>query len=130
MDVLNGIQESSNLSKAFFCESNLKHVNDLIRYQVWLSTNEKYIIGQQNEFELIMIMRSIYLQEALNQPHNIGKQVNDLNNSVVSQTVPRLIAEVKQFLTYNNEIVEERKILPRSINPSIKGHKSLEQHPW
>ena len=129
-NILQGIQEDSPLSQAFFSECNLNHLNDLLRYQVWVDSGEKYVIGKQDAQQLIMIMRSVYLQESLNQPDNIPKQVNELNESIIKQTVPKLISEVQQFIQYNTEINEDRKILQHSVNPSIKGSKSLEMHPW
>tara|TARA_Y100000389_G_C17308048_1_gene436466 strand:- start:66 stop:458 length:393 start_codon:yes stop_codon:yes gene_type:complete len=130
MNSLQGIQSSSPLSEYFFSRCNMKTINDEIRYRVWLESKRQYKIGNQDESQLQMIMRSIYLQEALNQPDNIEKQVLELNKSVIAYAIPRIMTEVKQHVTYNEDIQKERQIMPHSVNPSIKGFKNLEYKPW
>tara|TARA_Y100000389_G_scaffold204928_1_gene260916 strand:- start:10243 stop:10638 length:396 start_codon:yes stop_codon:yes gene_type:complete len=130
MEVLQGIQESSPLSRAFFSECNIQQMNDLIRYNIWVMSDKKYKIGNQDVSQLKMIMRSVYLQEALNQPTNIQDQVNDLNKSILEYILPRLMSEIKQYVEYNKEINSERTIMPHSINLSMKGSRSLEQKPF
>tara|TARA_Y100000389_G_C17465470_1_gene525106 strand:+ start:4262 stop:4654 length:393 start_codon:yes stop_codon:yes gene_type:complete len=130
MNSLQGIQSSSPLSIAFFSDCNMNNLNDQIRYNVWLQSKKQYKIGNQDPEQLQVVMRSIYLQEALNQPDNIPQQVHDLNNSVMSYVLPRMMSEIKQYVKYNDDINEERQILPHSVNPSIKGSKNLQYNPW
>lgn len=130
MNSLKGIQTSSPLSVAFFSECNMRSVNDQLRYMIWLESDKKFRIGNQDQEQLQVIMRSIYLQEALNKPDNIEQQVQELNKSVLKYAVPRMMSEIKQYVKYNEDINQDRTILPHSVNPSIKGSKNLTYNPW
>ena len=126
VDELKGIQSSSRLSRAFFSNENISNIQDNIRYSVWLNTNKQYIIGTQNEYELKIIMRSVYLQNALNQEDNITQQILNLNNIVLKYCVKQVTSQVIQYINYQKEINSNRYIPAHSINANSRGEKSLE----
>jgi len=126
MDELKGIQISSRLSRAFFSPENISNIQDNIRYSVWINTNKEYIIGNQNEYELKIIMRSVYLQNALNQEDNITTQILNLNNLVLNYCVKQVTSQVIQYINYQKEINSNRHIMDHSINTNSRGEKSLE----
>jgi len=126
VDELKGIQSSSRLSKAFFSNENISNIQDNIRYSVWINTNKQYIIGTQNEYELKIIMRSVYLQNALNQEDNITQQILTLNNIVLQYCVKQVTSQVIQYINYQKEINSNRNIPAHSINVNSRGEKSLE----
>jgi len=64
MEELKGIQSLTPLSRAFFSKQNISSLHTNIRYQVWLDTNKQHVISAQSNEELILIMRSIYLQNS------------------------------------------------------------------
>lgn len=126
MDELKGIQISSRLSRAFFSSENISNIQDNIRYNVWINTNKKYIIGNQNEYELKIIMRSVYLQNALNQEDDITTQILILNNLVLNYCVKQVTSQVIQYINYQKEINSDRHIMDHSINTNSRGEKTLE----
>jgi len=126
MDELKGIQISSRLSRAYFSSENISNIQDNIRYNVWINTNKKYIIGNQNEYELKIIMRSVYLQNALNQEDDITTQILNLNNLVLNYCVKQVTSQVIQFINYQKEINSDRHIMDHSINTNSRGEKTLE----
>jgi hypothetical protein len=130
MDELKGIQYNTPLSYAFFSADNIKSIQASIRYQVWLRSDKKHIIGNQSEEELKVIMRSIFLQNSLNQENDIIGQVRELTGLVISYAVKMILTEIKQFVSYNKEISAPRQIMNHSINTSIRGSRQLEQKPW
>tara|TARA_B100002052_G_scaffold79761_2_gene72783 strand:- start:1054 stop:1446 length:393 start_codon:yes stop_codon:yes gene_type:complete len=130
MDELKGIQISSRLSRAFFSPENISNIQDNIRYNVWINTNKEYIIGNQNEYELKIIMRSVYLQNALNQEDNITTQILNLNNLVLNYCVKQVTSQVIQYINYQKEINSDRYIMDHSINTNSRGEKSLEMKFW
>lgn len=95
-----GIQDCSQLSKIYFSKANVKLVQDMLRYNVWLKSDKKYVIGEQSTVELEIVMRSVYLQHARNLPYKIKEQVRELNNIAIHQMTPRVISEVEQYLGY------------------------------
>ena len=98
LEALKGIQNCTPLNRTYFSPENVQLVHDMVRYNVWLKSNKKYLIGEQSNIELEIIMRSIYLQFARNLPFKIKEQVAELNNIVGQQVVPRLISEVEQYV--------------------------------
>jgi|TARA_Y100000768_G_C23734114_1_gene566264 hypothetical protein len=130
MDELKGIQYNTPLSYTFFSANNIKYIQTNLRYQVWLHSNKTHVIGNQSEEELKVIMRSIFLQNSLNQENDIIGQVRDLNALVISYAVKMILTEIKQFVSYNKEISAPRQIMNHSINTSIRGSRQLEQKPW
>lgn len=130
MDELKGIHTSTPLSCAFFSNQNLSALQTKIRYQVWLESNKTHIIGNQSIDELKLIMRSIFLQNGLNQPGNILGQVQELNAMVINFCVRNILVSVTQYLEYNKHIQGDRDIIPHSINVSNRGNKQLTLKPW
>jgi len=113
------------LNQAFFSQKNIKIVQNGLRHNVWKKTDKKYIIGEQSETELVVVMRSIFLQYAKNLPNDIAGQIEELNQMVIDDLTPSLISNVKQYYEY---LEDKRKIpepISRSINVSSKGSKTL-----
>ena len=78
----------------------------------------------------MLIMRSIYLQNGLNQPNHILRQVQELNSMVIDYSVEKIIVSVRQYLAYNKHISGARDILPHSVNVSNRGSKQLTIKPF
>ncbi len=97
---LYGIQNSSLLSRVFFSKANVQLVQDMIRYNVYIKSNKKYIIGPQSNIDQSIIMRSIYLQNARNLNYKITEQVKELNEMVMTSASPRVISEAEQYMGY------------------------------
>jgi len=123
---LKGIQTDSKLSRTYFSSENISNLQDNIRYMVWLNTNKEHIIAKQNDYELTIIMRSVYLQNALNQEDNIQEQISMLNNIVLDYCVKQITSQVLQFINYQKEINSNRYIMPHSMNTNSSGEKTLE----
>ncbi len=130
MDELKGILQNNPLSCAFFSKQNIDSLQTTIRYNVWLKTNKKHIIGKQSNKELNIIMRSVYLQYSKNLPNNILNQVKELNRIVLEFAIDKIIVQLKQYIEYQNHVNGNRQILPHSINMSSRGSKQLTIKPW
>lgn len=128
-NVLRGVYDESLLSQLYFSHQNIENLDKQLRYQVFLLSNHQYTLGPQNRTELIIIMRSIYLNYA----QHIGKtktsiteQIRRLNNIVIEQTAPRLLSNTTQYLYYLRDANEIHKVvLPLPVNVSNKGTKLL-----
>lgn len=126
---LNGIQEISNLSYAFFSKENIKIIQNAIRKGIYDKSNGKFIIGEQDYDTLNIIMRSIYLQNSRNLETNIQKQIISLNNLVINYCVNQIYGEVNGYLKYKNDI----STLAVPMNLPIYANKTtntLELKPW
>lgn len=128
IEVIRGIHSSTPLSCAFFANDNIEKIHQMIRYLVWKSTNE--IIDKQSTDALLVIMRSVYLQYGRNQPCNIEQQTEELNVHTVKALLPNLITELKQHVSYREEIVSVRTLPDHPMNTNIRATKTLERNPW
>jgi len=124
-NALRGIVESTLLSKVFFSRDNMKIIQNAIRAEVYRLTENKYVIGEQSESQLEIIMRSIYLQFAYPGVKCITSEVKRLNKVVVEDIVPNLISEVLQYDSYLADIKVANKIMDLPRDVSIKGTKQL-----
>ena len=75
--------------------------------------------------ELLIIMRSIYLQYGKNLKCKIEEQVRDLNKKVTDYSVDRIIVEISKFLEYKDQINKTPLPLSHPKNLSNSGEKSL-----
>ena len=98
-DVMKNI-EINPVSNLFFSQRNVDHIQMLMIQQVCQRSGGKFNISKQDQNELLIIMRSIYLQYAKHLPHHVNEQVAELNKQVIYDTVPRLLVNIEQHLGY------------------------------
>ena len=125
VEALYGIQETTKLNQLFFSKANMNIIQDGIRYQVYIKTDKKHIIGKQSELELEIIMRSIYLQHSPNLPNNIKEQIKYLNDLVINWCVEQIIPEIYQYYGYLKEVEYMPTPIDLPLNLSSKGSRSL-----
>jgi hypothetical protein len=123
-DNLKYTQQNTALSNLYFSSKNMIIVQNAIRANVYKMSNKKYIIDDQNIDVLNIIMRSIYLQNSLNQPDNLTKQIEDLNKMVVDYCVPKVYSEVEGYLKYKKDASTLAMPLPNPI--AVYTPKTLE----
>ena len=70
-------------------------------------------------------MRSTYFQYSRNLPNDIVPQVKELNTKVLEFIVPRIIVELKQYVSYTNDISKLPIPLERAKLDTMKGTKFL-----
>ena len=124
-EALYGIQERTQLNELFFSKANMEIIQNKIRYQVYINTEKKHIIGKQSDVELEIIMRSTYLQHSPNLPNQITEQIKYLNELVANWCVEKIIPEVYQYMGYLKEVEYMPVPLEHPVNLSSKGTKNL-----
>jgi hypothetical protein len=112
------------LNDLYFSKKNIEALQQGIRYSVYKRTGQ--VIDTQNERELLVIMRSLYLQYSRNLPTNIVMQVKDLNKRVLDEVLPQIIMEMNQYKTYLRDASGLPIPLDRGENTSTAGTKFLE----
>ena len=125
-DTLKYYQTENLLSKVYFSKENIKMIQNMLRYNIWLNSDKKHIISNQDETQLTIIMRSIFLQYAKNLPNNIKEQIKTLNKYVLDWCIPKILTQVKQFIGYKNDITQVNKPLPYGEYSSSSGTKTLQ----
>jgi hypothetical protein len=113
----------NDVNVLYFSEENVSALQHGIRYSVFRQSEK--VIDNQNERELLVIMRSIYLQYATNQPDKIIEQVRELNKRVLDYVVPKIVVELNQYDTYIRDASTLPTPMARGQNTSVTGTKFL-----
>ena len=124
-DLMTGIFNPTLLNKLYLSKENLDIVQNMIRYRIYQKSNGKFVISRQSDLDVIVIMRSIFLQHSPNLECKIKEQISFLNNLVVDWIVPRVYNEIEQHLGYINNIEFLPTPISRPINLSSKGERTL-----
>ena len=103
-DALNGNWESSSLSNSFFSASNIRTIQNKLKEGVLKISNGSFVIGDQDEDTLKIIMRSIFLQHSTNQRNNIEGQINALNTLVLNYAIPQVYGEAQGYIQYRKDV--------------------------
>ena len=61
-------------------------------------------ISQQSEDELLLVMRSVYLQHAVNLDQRAAEEVRMLNARVLDYCVPNIVTNLSQYIQYLREV--------------------------
>ena len=103
-DAMIGNWQSTLLSDAFFSAENIRIIQNAIKAAVYHGSKTMYVIGDQNEDTLKIIMRSTFLQYSSNKPHRITEQITALNKLVVDYAAPQILSEAKAYTRYKHDV--------------------------
>ena len=98
-----GLWDETILSQVYFSNQNIQIIQNGIRAGVYNRSNGQYVIGPQDCDSLKIIMRSVFLQYAANQPNNITQQVEELNKLVLEYCIQQVYSEAQGYITYVND---------------------------
>ena len=124
-----GLWSSNSLSQAFFSLQNIQILQNGIRAGVYHRSNGQYVIGPQDCDSLKIIMRSVFLQNAANQPNNIPQQVAELNKMVLHYCIQQVFSEAQGYMKY----LDDASTLVVPIAPPVMSSQSdrqLELKAW
>ena len=124
-DAMTGNWMDTPLSLAFFSAENIDIIQNDIQQGVYKRSKGEFQIGFQDEDELKIIMRSVYLQNALNMQCNIKEQIISLNKLVLSYAVEQIYKEAVSYLKYKRDASNMYVLLSHPTNSSTRG-KTLE----
>ena len=95
-----GLWNNTQLSELFFSGHNICTIQNGIRVGVHERSKGRFIIANQDEDTLKIIMRSVFLQHAANQPTNTMEQVMQLNKIVWDYCIPQVYGEAQGYHQY------------------------------
>ena len=122
---MTGNNQESLLSNLYFSQENIDYLQTEVISRVYEKTNKKHIIGRQSEDELMIVMRSIYLQHGKNMITLLERQVDVLNNLVLDYCVDNIYTNLLQYFEYINDITKDQPVLDMPQSTYVKGEKSL-----
>lgn len=116
-NAMQGLMENSLLSITFFSYSNIENLQNMLRSQIYKLTNNQYKIDYQDNDQLKIVMRSVFLQHSLNHSDKIEEQINTLNKKVLEYTVPQVHNELVSYIKYKKDISSPPELmkLPESL---------------
>lgn len=124
------------LTDLFFSKSNIDNIQNLIRYIVHKESGT--VIDRQSTRELLIIMRSVFLEynkhpplvtDGLNSEQlssllsQYTREVTRLNELVVNETVPRIQSQIQQYIGYIRDISKNPVPHTPPKNVNIKGDR-------
>lgn len=129
------------LTYLFFSDENVQQIQNVVKMLVYKYMNQ--VPDDQNKTELLIIMRSYYLEygnetqlydDSLpnNIKQNIIRQVQNevkkLNDIVINYVTTNVISNLEQYLSYIQDISQpygNRNIDIKPINTNIKGQRTM-----
>lgn len=129
-DALNGSEEKSEKSRMFFSNKNIELIQHEIQSRVYVKSKRRFRIGTQNEDNLKIIMRSIYLDNAHRLFGDVPHQVNELNEMVLDMVVPLIMEEAEAYIRYRHDASTLVVPLERPMLMTEKGKAPLEWKGW
>jgi len=127
-DAMTGTWETSILSNTFFSTENQQIIQNGIRAGVYEKSKGKYVISQQSDVQLKMIMRGIFLEQSKNNTDNIQEQIQELNQSVLKFCIPKVYSEAQGYLHYLKDASTLAIPMAKPIHQSTK--QTLELKPF
>ena len=124
-----GLWNNTSLSDTFFSHKNICYIQNAIREGVYHLSKKQFIISNQDEDTLKIIMRSIYLQHAANQPTHIEKQIQQLNQIVLDYCIPQVYNEARGYKKYLVDVSTMYTPIPPPILAK-SNDKELILHNW
>lgn len=128
-EALHGNWQNSPLSDAFFSFQNIGIIQNGIRKGVFDKSKGQYLVGNQSEDVLKVIMRSVFLQYSANMNNNIPQQIAALNKIVLDDCIKQVYGEAQGYQQYLHDastlvVPIEHPVLSSTDN------KTLELKPW
>jgi hypothetical protein len=120
------VHTATPLNQAFFSDANIQYLQDEIRYRVWNKSDKKHVIDQQRPDDLKTIMRAYYLQYNINVEKDAAKELNELNERVLTYCVSDVLGSINMWLYNRNQTLNYPEQIGRPINPHIYGTKGAE----
>jgi len=124
---LNGIQvENTPLSLKYFSNENIKRIQKYIRYFIHKLSKQRYDMKvEQNESDLLVAMRAVFLSNARFLSYNINEQVKELNKKTLKYILPDMMTNIEQQLGYIKDITNPINPIDRPLNVNSAGRKTL-----
>ena len=114
-EAMTGTNTSSNLSSAFFSKENIQIIQNAIKSGVYKLSKGNFVIGNQNEDTLKIIMRSIFLQKAKYE-HDAKSEIKHLNKLVCDYAIPQVYGEADGYMKYKRDISTMATPMQRPIS--------------
>jgi hypothetical protein len=114
----------TDLNTRFFSQENIDYLQSQI--QATVKSMVGATIDRQSDPDLLLIMRSYYLQYAQNQPGQSVPELEELNQRVVGFAANRIAVEVEAYRYYRKDIMDFPAPIAHPIDTHIYGTRTGE----
>jgi hypothetical protein len=114
----------TDLNKRFFSQENIDYLQSQIQMAVRNMVGAT--IDRQSDPDLLMIMRSYYLQYAQNQVGQTVPELDDLNQRVIGFAANRIAVEVEAYRYYRRDIMDFPEPIANPLDTHIYGTRTGE----
>jgi hypothetical protein len=115
----------NELALIFFSKENIKRIQKMIKEEIYIKTNKQFKLDEdQDENDLMTVLRNVYTEHARFNPKNIIHQVKILNKHVINYVTPDMISQLKQYYSYIKEINQPIKPIFRPMNVNNAGRRT------
>lgn len=124
---LRGLQmNNSPVSIAFFSNKNIARIQKYIRREIFKRSKGEYVLEtDQDENDLILVMRAIFLEYSRHLPTNIAEQVAELNRYTLREIVPGMITNIEQQMLYLRDMSQPIQPIALPLNVNNGGRRNL-----
>lgn len=128
---IGGLQmENTPVSLLFFSDENMARIQKQIKKEIFRLSNGAFKLDvDQDEQDLLLAMRYIFIEYSKNLPTHIVKQVKILNrhllNFIIHDDGGALMTNIKQHYGYQKEISRPIRPLDQPLNVNSKGRRTL-----
>lgn len=118
---LKGIIEPDLLSTLFFSRKNMTIIQNKVRRDIYDRTQGKYLIDNQPETEILIIMRSVFLTYSKNRSEDITEQIKVLNEISYRKIVEKIYPTLVGYMKYLRDANEPYRLLEKPEADTIRG---------
>ncbi len=118
--------EKNEITKLFFSNENMMRIQKKIKEDIYIKTKGQYTSDEdQDESDLMIAMRAVYLDKCKNLPGQVIRQVKILNKQTVDYVIPDMISNIKQYYGYIKDINKPLEPMMRPMNVNNAGRRLL-----
>lgn len=124
---IGGLQmDNTPVSDLYFSKENMQRLQKQIKKEILRESNGKFnLINDQDEMDLLIAMRAVYLDNSRNLPTHVVSQVKELNRITIDYIVPDMMTNIKQQSKYLKDINGPIPTMDRPLNVNRAGRKTL-----
>lgn len=124
---LRGMQMNNTpLSIAFFSNNNINSIQKYIRREIFKRSKGEYILDtDQDENDLLLIMRSVYFTYSKHLPTHVEDQLKELNRYTLREIIPGMITNIEQQMLYLKDISQPIQPIALPLNVNNGGRRNL-----
>jgi len=126
MERINYRHSCTPLNTTFFSQANVDNLQSKIKADVLARSMGRHVIDNQSESDLLIIMRSYYLQYGDNSPDRVAESLEDLNQRVVTYCGNSIMSEVEAYKQYRKDILDFPDPIANPVATQVYGSRTGE----